>query len=102
MAKEWAISFYSSTAWLKCREGYIQSVHGLCERCPEAGVIVHHKEILTPENINDPNVSLNWDKLELTCIDCHNKEHHGSNEPVTRNGLCFNVWGELVRIEAPL
>ena len=97
--KEWAKSFYKSKAWRDCREGYIQSVHGLCERCLEKdkhvpGKIVHHKEILTPENINNPDITLNWDYLELLCQDCHNKEHHSTD--VTAEGLCFNEHGELV------
>lgn len=78
--KEWAKPFYQSTAWKQCRAKYIKSVGGLCERCSKkglivAGYIVHHKCYLTPENINDPSVTLNWDNLEYLCQDCHNKEH---------------------------
>lgn len=36
---------------------------------------MHHKRELTPENINDPAVSLSWDNLELLCRDCHGKAH---------------------------
>lgn len=36
---------------------------------------VHHKKHLTPKNINDPEITLNWDNLELLCLDCHRKEH---------------------------
>ena len=36
---------------------------------------VHHKIRLTPENIKDPQVALNWNNLELLCKDCHNQEH---------------------------
>ena len=32
MAKDWARPFYNSKQWRKCREGYKQSVNGLCER----------------------------------------------------------------------
>ena len=64
MAKPWAIQFYKSRVWLDCRAAYIQSVFGLCEKCRRPGWIVHHKEKLTPANINDPNVTLNWEKLE--------------------------------------
>ncbi len=78
--KEYARAFYKSRAWLKCRDSYIKSVGGLCERCLADGLIVpgyivHHKCYLTPENINDPATTLNWDNLELLCLDCHNKEH---------------------------
>lgn len=102
--KPWAEKFYNSKAWRDCRDGYIKSVHGLCERCLKEnkvvlGKIVHHKEYLTPENINDPSVALNWDKLELVCQDHHNAEHHGSNEGATVEGLMFNERGELVKVD---
>lgn len=57
MAKEWAKDFYKSSAWKKCREGFIKSVYGLCQRCGKPGHIVHHKEVLTQQNINDPILS---------------------------------------------
>lgn len=93
MAQEWAIKFYNSTAWEKCRLAYIQSVFGLCEKCGRPGVIVHHKEKLTPVNINDPNVTLNWDNLEYLCQDCHNREHGNAS---TAEGLMFDEKGDLV------
>lgn len=78
--KEYAKSFYSSKTWQRCREGYKKSVGGLCERCLKQGrytpgVIVHHKVHISPENIDDPNVTLDWRNLELVCRDCHAVEH---------------------------
>ena len=97
MAKEFAKKFYKSTAWKKCRADYIKSVYGLCERCNKPGYIVHHKILLTPSNINNPDVTLNWDNLEYLCLDCHNKEHNFErSKSVTRGGLRFNKNGELV------
>ena len=96
MAREFAKAFYKSKAWQRCREGYIQSVFGLCERCGKPGLIVHHKELLTPDNINDPNITLNWNLLEYLCLECHNKEHFGESEP-TREDVVFNEYGELIR-----
>lgn len=77
------VAFYHSTAWLKCRDAYIKSVNGLCERCMAKGLIrpgyiVHHRTYLDPSNVNDPTYLLAWDNLEYLCIDCHNREHHGS------------------------
>lgn len=56
----------------------------MCERCLASGLIVvgtkqqplevHHKIPLTPENINNPDITLNWDNLELLCKDCHETE----------------------------
>lgn len=78
--KEFAKGFYCSAAWLECRRAFISSKRGLCERCLEkgiynAGVIVHHKIHLTPLNITDPKVALNWDNLQLLCRDCHAAVH---------------------------
>ena len=39
------------------------------------GEIVHHKIELTPENIDDPGITLNWDNLELLCRFCHSEVH---------------------------
>lgn len=92
----WAKTFYKSSAWKKCRDAYFKLRHGFCERCPEAGKIVHHKIWLTPDNISDPSVSLNHDHLELLCQDCHNKEHHSSAGDVVAEGLMFDEQGNLV------
>ena len=92
--KEWAKPFYKSKAWQDCREAFFIFRHGLCERCGGPGKIVHHKIYLTPENINDPNISLNWDNLELVCQDCHNEEHHSTD--AVADGLMFDENGELV------
>ena len=83
MAKEWAKWFYKGKPWKRCRDGYIQERiridGGMCEVCHEQlGYIVHHKIMLTPENIKDPNVSLNWRHLSYECKDCHDQhEGHG-------------------------
>lgn len=74
--KEWAKSFYLSTAWEDTRAAYLISQDYICERCGEPAKIVHHKRYITRENINDTSVTLCWDNLEALCQDCHNKEHH--------------------------
>jgi 5-methylcytosine-specific restriction endonuclease McrA len=101
MAKEFAKAFYRSAAWKKCRESYIASVQGLCETCLSKmkinpGKILHHTIYLTPENINDVDVSLNWNNLRFDCQDCHNKEHHQDDE-VTAEGLTFDTNGDLIQ-----
>lgn len=77
---EFAQQFYHTQAWRKCRDAYAKSVGGLCERCRAKGLIVagrevHHKTHLTPDNINDESITLNWANLELLCHSCHEKEH---------------------------
>lgn len=98
MAKDYAKAFYDSREWKECRKAYIArtDIHGgFCERCLKrgefkAGVIVHHKIYLTPRNINDPSVTLNFRNLELVCRDCHSEEH----TPKTRR-YCFTARGEI-------
>lgn len=68
-------NFYKSPAWLAARELKIMSVNGLCERCGQIGIEVHHKERLTVENTNDSSIGLNQENLELLCRNCHNAEH---------------------------
>ncbi len=102
--KAWAKAFYHSAAWLACRDSYITSVDGLCERHLQRGqvvpgYIVHHKVELSPANINDPSITLSHDNLEYLCLDCHNAEHaFGLDVEVTRPGLGFNDDGQLVEI----
>ena len=81
MAQDFARHFYRSQAWQLCRDSYIRSRQGLCERCLangliSAGKIVHHRSYLTADNIGNPAISLNPDNLELLCQDCHNAEHN--------------------------
>ena len=104
MAKEWAKKFYNSIEWQKCRDSYIKSlalVNGsTCERCGREGYIVHHKKWLNPNNINDPDVTLNFNNLEYLCRECHNKEHDCcSKKNVTREDVVFNEFGELVSVK---
>ena len=94
MAKSFAKAFYGSKAWLQCRASYISKVFGLCERCKKPGYILHHKISLTPENINDPYITLNHDLLEYLCLECHNAV---DADGVTRNDLVFNSAGDLVK-----
>lgn len=95
VAREFAERFYKSKAWRDCRDAYFIYRHGLCERCGRPGAIVHHRIYLTPQNINDPNVSLNWENLELTCQDCHNNEHHGTE--AVAEGMRFDENGDLIK-----
>lgn len=75
MAKSFSKPFYHSAQWLSCREAYAKKKCYICERCGAPGTEVHHKIILTPENINDPEVTTNFDNLCLLCWDCHRKLH---------------------------
>lgn len=103
--REFAKEFYKGTEWKKCREAFVKSKRGLCEKCLEkgiynAGYIVHHITHLTPQNINDPSVSLSWDNLMLLCADCHAEIHRRQKR------YSFDEYGRCVtnspRDHAPL
>lgn len=98
--KEYAKSFYKSQAWKNCRAAYFRKAGGLCEKCLSRGLyvpgeIVHHKTPITPDNINDPMVTLSFDNLELVCRSCHAEEHGARSkrfdvDPVT--GRVMAIW----------
>lgn len=94
MAQEFAQKFYNSKAWIKTRNAYRQSRYMLCEKCSNPGDEVHHKVHLTPSNIHDPDIALNWSNLELLCHVCHMSEH--GNLPTTPDTM-FDSNGELVQ-----
>lgn len=92
--KPFAKKFYKSKAWRDCRAAFFTEQHGLCQCCGAGGKIVHHKIKLTPQNIYDPRVTLDWENLELLCLACHGKEHsRGSTAP----GTGFDSEGDLVK-----
>lgn len=97
--KPFARKFYHSKKWLKCRRIYIATVFGLCEKCQAPGHILHHKVELTPQNISNPEITLNFNNLEYLCLDCHNREH-GSRTP-TQKGLTFDKDGNLIQDTPP-
>jgi len=100
VAKVYAEKFYHSPIWKATRDSYIESVHGLCQICLSkgkitTGYIVHHLIELTPENINNPEVSLNQDNLQYVCLNCHNTIHFGESE-VIREDMEFDEHGDVV------
>lgn len=97
MAKEYSTGFYNSKAWINTRDAFMQSKNFICERCGSPGKIAHHKSYITPLNINNPVVTLNWDNLECLCQECHNQEH--SRKPATAKGLVFDSNGNLKPVQ---
>ena len=105
MARDFARAFYKSKAWETAREACIRRARGLCEPCLKAGrvvpgEIVHHKVHLTPDNVNDPRISLDQSNLELVCRDCHAKEHPEIYGKSAQNGprVAFDEFGNVVRL----
>jgi len=104
MAREFSKSFYNSSRWQKTRAAFL-SAHPYCRRHELAGIIVpaehvHHIVELTPDNVSDPDVSLNWNNLEALCHDCHTREHTAS--PQVDDGLYFDADGNLRPVGPPV
>ena len=71
---------------------------GVCERCYSIGEmrpakVVHHIIHLTPQNINDPHVTLSFDNFQRLCQDGHAVVHSGLVQTRAR----FDSDGNLVR-----
>lgn len=92
--RAFAKAFYESPAWRRTRAYILKRDAGLCVRCGAPGVIVHHKRELTPQNIDDPMISLNADNLETLCRACH-AIAHGAKPPLAE-GLAFDEYGNVV------
>ena len=78
--EEFARSFYGSVAWQRVRAYVKQRDKYLCQDCLKKGIYkpadeVHHIQPLTPDNIEDPEISLNADNLVSLCKDCHEARH---------------------------
>lgn len=82
--QEFAKRFYKSKAWQRCRAYVWSRDRGLCVDCMRRGIVtpaeeVHHVKPITPENINDPGITLNPENLISLCRECH-KARHGEGE----------------------
>ena len=93
--KDYAESFYKSAKWQKCRYAFLCSKNWTCERCGRIATIAHHKQYITPANINNPNITLSWDNLEALCQTCHNEEH--TSKGACAKGLTFDKDGNLTK-----
>lgn len=94
MAQEFSRAFYDGSAWRQTRRAYLNSRHGLCERCGEVACIVHHKTHLTAQNMADTDITLGWDNLQALCRDCHAVVHGYS---VCAAGVAFDENGNVVK-----
>ena len=76
MAKDYARPFYDS-------KGVAQDARGLFAKPAlylrtlrwGAASVVHHIRYIKPWNVNDPDITLNWDNLKAVCEKCHAEEH---------------------------
>lgn len=74
MENSFAYKFYKTIEWKRCRSAFLR-MHPLCERCGMPARQVHHKIRITPQNMFDPEITLNWENLEALCEECHQAEH---------------------------
>ena len=96
--QEFARKFYKSQAWKKTRAYIWSRDRGLCVDCLRRGLYtpaeeVHHVDPLTPDNINNPDVSLNPANLVSLCRECHKERH----EKIEGRNRRYNV-DELGRV----
>ena len=82
LMRDFAKDFYYSQAWRSARKAYLSKQRGLCENCLKRGLYtpadtVHHIKHLTPQNINDPKITLSESNLMALCRDCHAEMHRG-------------------------
>ena len=110
VAQDWAVAFYHSPAWLHNRKAYMETPidtpfgivpPGACERCYANGElkpakVVHHITHLSPENIDDPHITLSFDNFQRLCQDCHAVVHSGQEPTRAR----FDSNGNLIREQA--
>lgn len=75
---------------------------GLCETCHEKpGYIVHHRIPLTPENVSNPEVSLNHHNLKYDCKECHDEEEAHAFVKRTKPLCIFDQNGQPVPLLTP-
>ena len=90
MAKPYAIKFYNSKEWKKCRRSYIKKVHGLCEHCLKEGkhipgYIVDHIEEITPFDMFPLTHHIECVSL-LSLKNCNKKTEKSSKKDKKQNG----------------
>ena len=98
MAKEFAKQFYGSKAWKDVREYMLTKSYYCCEICVRSRnkLIVHHKIYLTPDNINDTNITLNTDNLQVVCKACHDNIHDYCNRKTSAPVCIFDKDGNVI------
>ena len=85
--------FYWTKEWRKTAALFMEYKGGICERCGRLAHIIHHKKYITPENVTNPDISLNWDNLEALCFECHNREHNAGTS--IAEGPCCDENGDI-------
>ena len=104
--KDYAKAFYRSIAWQRCRAAYMKHVGGLCESCLRRGLyqpgeIVHHRVPISPSNIHDETVTLNFANLELLCRPCHAETHEDLYDEKRKRRYKVDEFGRVTARDLP-
>ena len=99
MAKDFSRDFYNSKAWKKTRNAIIARDLGLCQICKKhPATEVHHIIPLTPENINNPDITLGSDNLISLCHIDHMRQHSKAvNIEYDKNGNILDVYDNYLQ-----
>ena len=111
--RDFARGFYKSILWQEARRSVMERDHWLCQDCLAKGQLtpaeeVHHVLPLTPDNITDPEISLNPANLIALCRNCHRERHvelYAQGRKLGgRRARRFTVdeWGRVRAKESPL
>lgn len=97
MARAFAKAFYNSLLWQEVRSSVLKRDRYMCQHCRMAPATeVHHKARLTPDNINDPRISVNPDNLISLCEQCHKQMHRRDR----REGRAERTLGRRIIFDA--
>jgi 5-methylcytosine-specific restriction endonuclease McrA len=88
--------FYHSRAWKRLSRAFLSSRNYICEVCGNPAELAHHKKHITPQNLGNPEITLNAEMLQAVCINCHNTIHYSTGGAVVK-GLEFDENGDLIR-----
>jgi Restriction endonuclease len=112
VARDFAKKFYNSRLWKdNVRPYIIKRDNYKCKQCGSSiDLEVHHIIHLSPDNINDPNITVNERNLITLCRDCHFKVHeqdkikgivNKNKFNIVDEGFCFDEKGYLIKIIPP-
>ena len=96
MAQAFSKKFYDSKLWKDAREYVLKRDRYQCQDCKVmAAEEVHHIKELTPDNINDPMVSINPSNLISLCYNCH-KLRHRKSKSIIKTDYEFDAEGNII------
>jgi len=90
MAREFSRNFYRSKEWQNTREFVLMRDRFLCVKCGKPAEEVHHIIHLSPDNIWNPEITMDPQNLVSLCKDCHFAEHYedkGKGQRKNKNTL---------------